>query len=141
MRCCAGRWRPCAPSPVIDSMKNRQVRTPSDRTAIFLTDPQARVLMCWVPDAVLRRKMEALRPEPGYRFDEESTGTNAVGTALEERRATTIVGAEHHSEMMQDAACVAIPLHHPATRRLVGVVDLTCLRGNANGLLLPLAER
>jgi transcriptional regulator of acetoin/glycerol metabolism len=124
--------------PVLAELANSLVDT---STAIFLTDPQARVLMCWVPDAVLRRKMEALRPEPGYRFDEESTGTNAVGTALEERRATTIVGAEHYSEMMHDAACVAIPLHHPATRRLVGVVDLTCLRGNANGLLLPLAQR
>jgi sigma-54 dependent transcriptional regulator, acetoin dehydrogenase operon transcriptional activator AcoR len=110
-------------------------------TAIFLTDTQARVLMCWIPDTVLRRRMEALRPEPGYRFDEESTGTNAVGTAIEERRATAIIGAEHYSEMMHDAACVAVPLHHPVTRRLVGVVDLTCLLGNANGLLLPVAQR
>jgi transcriptional regulator of acetoin/glycerol metabolism len=110
-------------------------------TAVFLSDTHARLLTCWVPDSVLRRKMDAVRSEPGYRFDEESTGTNAVGTALEEGRATAIVGAEHFSEFMHDAACVAVPIHHPVTRRIVGVVDLTCLLGNANGMLLPVARR
>jgi transcriptional regulator of acetoin/glycerol metabolism/ketosteroid isomerase-like protein len=110
-------------------------------TAVFLSDTHARLLTCWVPDTVLRRKMDDVRSEPGYRFDEESTGTNAVGTALEEGRATAIVGAEHFSELMHDAACVAVPIHHPATRRIVGVVDLTCLLGNANGMLLPVARR
>ena len=110
-------------------------------TAVFLSDTHARLLTCWVPDSVLRRKMDAVRSEPGYRFDEESTGTNAVGTALEEGRATAIVGAEHFSEFMHDAACVAVPIHHPVTRRMVGVVDLTCLLGNANGMLLPVARR
>jgi transcriptional regulator of acetoin/glycerol metabolism len=110
-------------------------------TAVFLSDTHARLLTCWVPDSVLRRKMDDVRSEPGYRFDEESTGTNAVGTALEEGRATAIVGAEHFSELMHDAACVAVPIHHPITRRIVGVVDLTCLLGNANGMLLPVARR
>jgi transcriptional regulator of acetoin/glycerol metabolism len=110
-------------------------------TAVFLSDTHARLLTCWVPDSVLRRKMDDVRSEPGYRFDEESTGTNAVGTALEEGRATAIVGAEHFSELMHDAACVAVPIHHPVTRRVVGVVDLTCLLGNANGMLLPVARR
>ncbi len=110
-------------------------------TAVFLSDTHARLLTCWVPDSVLRRKMDVVRSEPGYRFDEESTGTNAVGTALEEGRATAIVGAEHFSELMHDAACVAVPIHHPVTRRVVGVVDLTCLLGNANGMLLPVARR
>ena len=110
-------------------------------TAVFLSDTRARLLTCWVPDSVLRRKMDDVRSEPGYRFDEESTGTNAVGTALEEGRATAIVGAEHFSELMHDAACVAVPVHHPVTRRVVGVVDLTCLLGNANGMLLPVARR
>ena len=110
-------------------------------TAVFLSDTRARLLTCWVPDSVLRRKMDDVRSEPGYRFDEESTGTNAVGTALEEGRATAIVGAEHFSEFMHDAACVAVPIHHPVTRRVVGVVDLTCLLGNANGMLLPVARR
>jgi sigma-54 dependent transcriptional regulator, acetoin dehydrogenase operon transcriptional activator AcoR len=110
-------------------------------TAVFLSDTHARLLTCWVPDTVLRRKMDDVRSEPGYRFDEESTGTNAVGTALEEGRATAIVGAEHFSQLMHDAACVAVPIHHPVTRRVVGVVDLTCLLGNANGMLLPVARR
>jgi transcriptional regulator of acetoin/glycerol metabolism len=110
-------------------------------TAVFLSDNHARLLTCWVPDSLLRRKMDDVRCEPGYRFDEGSTGTNAVGTALEEGRATTIVGAEHFSELMHDAACVAVPIHHPLTRRVVGVVDLTCLLGNANGMLLPVARR
>jgi transcriptional regulator of acetoin/glycerol metabolism len=110
-------------------------------TAVFLSDTHARLLTCWVPDSVLRRKMDDVRSEPGYRFDEESTGTNAVGTALEEGRATAIVGAEHFSELMHDAACVAVPIHHPVTRRIVGAVDLTCLLGNANGMLLPVARR
>jgi transcriptional regulator of acetoin/glycerol metabolism len=110
-------------------------------TAVFLSDTHARLLTCWIPDSVLRRKMDDVRSEPGYRFDEESTGTNAVGTALEEGRVTAIVGAEHFSELMHDAACVAVPIHHPVTRRVVGVVDLTCLLGNANGMLLPVARR
>jgi len=72
--------------------------------------PAARLLTCWVPDSVLRRKMDDVRSEPGYRFDEESHGNQC-------RRHRTGRGPSHRDrgrralhELMHDAACVAVPI-------------------------------
>lgn len=67
----------------------------------------------------------ALRP--GVTWNEASTGTNAIGTALVERRPIVVHGAEHFLEPHRMLTCAAAPILDPYGR-LVGVLDMS---GNA----------
>jgi transcriptional regulator of acetoin/glycerol metabolism len=64
----------------------------------------------------------ALRP--GVAWSEDSTGTNAIGTALAEGRAVQVVGAEHFFEPHRILTCAAAPIRDPRGT-LVGVLDLS----------------
>lgn len=62
---------------------------------------------------------------PGFDFSEGSVGTNAIGTAVEERRLVRVAGREHYANIFKHLSCFGVPLVHPLTRRLIGVLDLT----------------
>jgi sigma-54 dependent transcriptional regulator, acetoin dehydrogenase operon transcriptional activator AcoR len=68
----------------------------------------------------------ALRP--GVAWHETSTGTNAIGTALTERRAVEVRGAEHFFEPHGILSCYAAPILDPRGR-VIGALDLS---GNAS---------
>jgi sigma-54 dependent transcriptional regulator, acetoin dehydrogenase operon transcriptional activator AcoR len=68
----------------------------------------------------------ALRP--GVAWHETSTGTNAIGTALAERRAVEVRGAEHFFEPHGILSCYAAPILDPHGR-VIGALDLS---GQAN---------
>ena len=60
----------------------------------------------------------------GSVWTEAVAGTNAVGTALWRGAPTTVQGPDHHLEVLQPFACVAVPLHD-AQEHVIGVLDLT----------------
>ena len=64
----------------------------------------------------------ALRP--GVAWAEGATGTNAIGTALMERRPVEVRGAEHYFEPHRILSCSASPILDPRGE-LVGVLDLS----------------
>jgi sigma-54 dependent transcriptional regulator, acetoin dehydrogenase operon transcriptional activator AcoR len=64
----------------------------------------------------------ALRP--GVAWSECSTGTNAIGAAIVDRRATEVRGAEHYFESHHILSCSAVPIANPKGE-LVGVLDLS----------------
>ena len=64
----------------------------------------------------------ALRP--GVAWSEQATGTNAIGTALAERRAVEVRGAEHYFEAHRILSCAAVPILDPRGR-MVGVLDVS----------------
>ena len=82
-------------------------------------------------------KLARVSIEEGYVLAEDLAGTNGVGTALEELAPVTIVGAEHYTEPLQRLVCAGVPIRHPLTRRIEGVLDLACPTADANGLLMP----
>lgn len=61
---------------------------------------------------------------PGVAWSESSTGTNAIGTALAERRAIEVHGAEHFFEPHRILHCAASPIFD-AYGRLAGVLDMS----------------
>ena len=61
---------------------------------------------------------------PGAPWDEAAAGTNAIGTALVEGRATTVHGAEHYFEPNRILTCAAVPITDSEGRTL-GVLDLS----------------
>ncbi len=108
--------------------------------SIVLTDPTGLVLSRRTPDKDLERHLDRVLLAPGFSYAEQFVGTNGIGTALEAGTATQVFGHEHYAENLEDLACAGVPIHDPISGRLVGVVDLTCWRKDAESLLLTLAE-
>ena len=77
--------------------------------------------------------------EVGGNWEEGAIGTNAIGTALAERRAVRILGAEHFCEDVQRWACAATPVRYPGDGELLGVVDISGLARTFNPQSLALA--
>ncbi|MDT4934248.1 MAG: sigma-54 dependent transcriptional regulator, acetoin dehydrogenase operon transcriptional, partial [Pseudonocardiales bacterium] len=92
----------------------------------------------WIPDKSIVPLMDSVHSDAGYNVAEDLVGTNGVGTVVETGRATQISGPEHLSPVLSTFTCVGAPIHHPITRRLEGVITLSCLSDASNALLTPL---
>jgi transcriptional regulator of acetoin/glycerol metabolism len=73
----------------------------------------------------------------GTLFREETTGTNSIATTYELRRAVAVHGDEHFVAQLHGFSCYGQPIIDPYTRRLEGVLGITCLAGERNPLLSP----
>jgi transcriptional regulator with XRE-family HTH domain len=58
-------------------------------------------------------------------MSEAALGTNAIGTSLADRRPLQLLGAEHFCDAGVRLTCTAAPICDPATREIVGVLDVT----------------
>lgn len=124
-----------AAEPVLD----RLVQQLSDTTtAIVLADSKAWILWRGAGMRSLFAGLDRISASLGCCLGEEVVGTNGLGTVVEERRPYVIVGGEHYQDSMQDFTCVGVPVLHPLSGRLEGVLDLTCRSRDTNELLLPL---
>jgi transcriptional regulator of acetoin/glycerol metabolism len=123
-----------AARPVLDRFAQQLAGT---HVSLVLADPDGRVVGRWAGDKSQLRRLARVSIEEGYVLSEELAGTNGVGTALEVLAPVTIVGAEHYAEPLHRLVCAGVPIRHPLTRRLEGVLDLACPTADANGLLMP----
>ncbi|MFH8348791.1 sigma-54-dependent Fis family transcriptional regulator [Streptomyces sp. NPDC018045] len=114
----------------------------ADCTAgVVLADAAARVLTRRGGDPAVVRLMDRVHLAPGFSYAEEAVGTNGIGTALTERRLSTVFGVEHYAEPLQRAACAGVPVRNPLTGRQEGVVNLTCLRQDASPLMAAVVRQ
>jgi transcriptional regulator of acetoin/glycerol metabolism len=123
-----------AARPVLDRFGQQLVGT---HVSLVLADAGGRVVGRWAGDESALRKLARVSIEEGYVLAEDLAGTNGVGTALEVLAPVVIVGAEHYAEPLQRLVCAGVPIRHPLTRRIEGVLDLACPTADANGLLMP----
>lgn len=72
-----------------------------------------------------------VRLMPGASWSESERGTNAIGTALAEERAVSVVGAAHFSRSFHGLVCYAAPVRGP-DGQIVGVLDATSDLGRAD---------
>jgi sigma-54 dependent transcriptional regulator, acetoin dehydrogenase operon transcriptional activator AcoR len=72
-----------------------------------LVDPSARVRLC-----------------EGAQWSETARGTNAIGTAIIERRPVAVIGGAHYEERNQALFCYATPIHD-SFGDLVAVLDVS----------------
>lgn len=63
---------------------------------------------------------------PGCLCSEQTSGTNAIGTALVLDHAVQVFSAEHFNRLLHGWATSAAPIHQPDTGELLGVVGLSC---------------
>ena len=113
----------------------------------FATEPVS-VILCDANGIVLtpRHRRHAAREDldrvwlaPGFSYAEEHVGTNGIGTALEGGGPARVFGHEHYVEHLEEFACAGVPIRHPVTRKVLGVVDLTCWRRDAGPMMAAAA--
>ena len=105
---------------------------------VMLADRDARIVATRWGRAHFRRVFELIGEAlHGTLFREDTTGTNAISTSYELRRAVAVHGDEHFIGQLRGLSCYGQPIMDPYTRRLEGVVDVTCLAGERNPLLAP----
>ena len=106
---------------------------------VLLTSTDAVVLERTAAEVSVLNAWDTTSIAPGYRMTEEAAGTNGIGTALETGRPAFIRGGEHYVAMWFGFACAGSPIRDPITRRVIGVVNLSCLAVESDPLLLALA--
>jgi transcriptional regulator of acetoin/glycerol metabolism len=122
-------------SPVLDRLSGTLSDT---RATVVLTDARAAILDRRAGSSRLHDLLDDLGLVPGYSYAEDVVGTNGMGTAAEERRAVRVIGAEYYNEALRPLTCVGVPIEHPITGRLEGVLDLTCFNEDAGPWMSPL---
>ncbi|WAB81097.1 transcriptional regulator [Microcella daejeonensis] len=106
---------------------------------IAIGDQSGRLL--WIDgDRGLRRRAESMAFVEGANWSEEVAGTSAPGTALALDHGIQIRGAEHYSRIVHPWSCTAVPVHDPASGRIVGVIDITGGDEAVAPATLPLLE-
>jgi sigma-54 dependent transcriptional regulator, acetoin dehydrogenase operon transcriptional activator AcoR len=93
------------------------------RSMVLLSDPQGLILHSVGDDDFISRA-ERVALKPGVRWDEETKGTNAIGTAAVERTAVLVHAAEHYVEQNQFLTCSASPIFD-GFGDLAGVLDIS----------------
>lgn len=105
---------------------------------VLLADRDANIVQRWVADPSILRSLDRICSNAGFGAPEDRVGTNGIGTVAELGRAQLIVGPEHFADALVSFACVGAPIHNPTTRRLEGIITLSCKADAANALLTPL---
>jgi transcriptional regulator of acetoin/glycerol metabolism len=109
--------------------------------SIILTDAAGVVLDRRTGDSRLQQKLDDVWLAPGFSYAEQFAGTNGIGTTLEGRRPAQVFGHEHYVEHLEDLACAGAPIRHPTTGKVLGILDLTCWRHDANPAMIAAASR
>lgn len=127
-------WR--AANPIISEMTDQLATEP---VSVILCDDEGVVLDRRSGDSALNQGLDRIWLAPGFSYAERHVGTNGIGTALEGRGPALVYGHEHYVEHLEDFACAGAPIRHPVSGKLLGVIDLTCWRREANRMMVAVA--
>ena len=125
-----------AAAPVLQRVADDLAAHP---VGVLLTSADAVVLERTAPEVSVLNAWDTTSIAPGYCMTEQAAGNNGIGTALETGRPAFIRGGEHYVAMWFGFACAGSPIRDPMTRRVIGVVNLSCLAAESDPLLLALA--
>lgn len=100
---------------------------------VVLANQDGVILASWGTPALIDASYRA-EFMVGTRWDEETRGTNAIGTALAEHRAVSVIGRAHYLEQAHKLACYAALIENPADDSVI-VLDITGPAGQADPLL------
>ena len=123
-----------AAAPVIGRLAEQLTDSPG---TIILADSEAQILRR-AGGRELTAALDRAFVAPGFYYAEEFTGTNGIGSPLEDRRPCFVQGGEHFRENLLEFACVGAPIVHPVSRAVEGVLDVTCRFDDSNVLMKPL---
>jgi len=104
-----------------------------------VTDGEGHVLWSEGPRAV-RRRAESIGLIEGFRWTEESIGTNGIGTALSIGGPVYIQATEHLVNVLHPWSCVAAPITDPDTARVIGCVDISGTKNTMHPAVVALVQ-
>ncbi|HTJ27267.1 MAG TPA: hypothetical protein VMA36_13990 [Candidatus Limnocylindria bacterium] len=94
-------------------------------------------------DVAMRRIATRLNFESGGDWSEASIGTNAIGTAIADRRPLQLLAGEHFCDAPLPFTCTAAPITALPTGEIVGVLDIsgvyTLVRPHLVGVIMQAA--
>ncbi|MDR3504719.1 MAG: sigma-54-dependent Fis family transcriptional regulator [Acidocella sp.] len=96
-----------------------------DSGCVMLLSDENGYLLDSAGDADFCTRAAQVALSPGASWAEEARGTNAIGTALIERKPIVVTGAEHYLRHNSFLACAAAPLTEP-DGKLLGAIDISC---------------
>ena len=99
---------------------------------VSVNDPQGRLMWGWTPKW-LRSGAERIGLVPGGVWNETTTGTNGVATALAADLPVSVFATEHWLAPFRDWVCYAAPVHAPDGSQ-VGALNLSTKWDHANPL-------
>ncbi|MHB8170980.1 MAG: sigma-54-dependent Fis family transcriptional regulator [Thermincolia bacterium] len=97
---------------------------------VILTDEQGWVLEM-LGDHEIVENTSHLNFGPGSNWSEELRGTNAIGTAIVERRPIQVYATEHYCQSLHHLTCSASPIYD-CNNVMIGVLDVTGPYQNAH---------
>lgn len=125
-----------ASAPVLERMAHALEET---RFAVALGDARGAVVDIRAGRIAIRDQIHSAGLVEGRLMTEEATGTNGIGTAIELGQGVKIEGADHFAEPLRGFHCYGHPIWHPLTKKLAGVLDVTCTPKDDSPLLPPFA--
>ncbi|MCR6658342.1 MAG: helix-turn-helix domain-containing protein [Asticcacaulis sp.] len=105
---------------------------------VILTNAKGEILDA-VGDPGFADKAAQVALRPGILWSEDGTGTNAIGTALAERRSVVVNGGEHYFQSHQVLTCSATPIIDPRGATL-GVLDISVPATQQSGHVLGMVR-
>jgi transcriptional regulator of acetoin/glycerol metabolism len=127
-----------AAAPILDEVADELADT---RYAVMLADRGQRLADVRCAGGQFRHEVEKSGGVEGITFNEDVTGTNSIATAFELRHAVVVRGEEHYVESLRRFSCYGLPVFNPVTRRVEGVLDISCLREDDTPLIAPFVTR
>lgn len=140
---------PYVREPDLDSPLVRAAEPVIDKLACSLSQEQIGIMITSADGTILNRlcakgelikALDAVWLAPGFSYSEEMAGTNGIGTALETRKSILVQGGEHYVDSLAKLACAGVPIVHPVSGALAGLLDLTGWSEQGGPLLKSLAE-
>jgi transcriptional regulator of acetoin/glycerol metabolism len=125
-----------AAEPVVE---RRGAQLADASTALIIADRHGRILHRSTRDTGLQKLFDAYHVDRGFNFGESVVGTNGIGTVLEIEQPLRIAGSEHFMEGFHPLTCVGVPIRHPISGQLQGILNVTCRTEHFNALILPFA--
>lgn len=105
---------------------------------VILTNPDGVVLDA-LGDAAFADRAAQVALRPGALWSEGGIGTNAIGTAIAERRGVSVFGGEHYFPEHRVLSCAATPIVDPRGV-IMGVLDMSAPAMDVNGHMLGMVR-
>ncbi|EHR50711.1 transcriptional activator of acetoin/glycerol metabolism [Saccharomonospora marina XMU15] len=110
-------------------------RLDREQALIAVTDGAGRVLASW-GDPAVRARADDSNLAPWSVWDERTTGTNGMGTALEVTGPVTVTGPEHWCEGFHQWACAGVAIRDLVTGLPVAMLNVSRWSGEIPGQLI-----
>ncbi|WP_281428693.1 sigma-54-dependent Fis family transcriptional regulator [Nonomuraea guangzhouensis] len=126
-----------AAAPILDHLEGELADL---GVAVLMTNRSGRIIARRVADFRQRDRLDDHYVLEGFDYSEPTVGTNGLGTALEDKQALWVHGAEHFNEALQVFACAGVPILSPRNGVVAGSLSLAATAAAANPMMMSLTK-